>query len=400
MNTRITRTLIALAAAALVLVANPADAASSADEPQLPNPALVVTGNGYGHGHGMSQWGAQGAALQGLPYPSILAFYYPGTTLSSLGGGSVKVLITGDADNNTSVLPARGLRVRDLGNGRTYRLRAPRTPRAWRLATRHGETKVLYRTRRWHVYRTGGRASLAGDGEFYSRRGPVTLRLPTGDRSYRGRLRYTSSDTVNVLSMEKYLRGVVPAEAFTSWQPAALQAQAVAARTYAAFERAAHATGYFHVYDTTRSQAYRGVPIEDPNTDAAIAATSDRVLTYAGQLAFTQFSASNGGWSSDGGRPYLQASPDTYDTAASPHIHWRASVDTARLQAAHPEIGTLTSVRIAAREGGRAFDAGGWVQKVQLTGTGGSKASVEIDGDEFRRIYGLRSAYFTFDSVP
>ena len=42
---------------------------------------LRLTGHGYGHGHGMSQYGAQGAALQGLTYQQILAFYYPGTTL-------------------------------------------------------------------------------------------------------------------------------------------------------------------------------------------------------------------------------------------------------------------------------------------------------------------------------
>jgi stage II sporulation protein D len=44
------------------------------------------SGRGYGHGVGMCQWGAKGMAEQGATAPQILAFYYPGTTLGTLGG--------------------------------------------------------------------------------------------------------------------------------------------------------------------------------------------------------------------------------------------------------------------------------------------------------------------------
>ena len=47
---------------------------------------------------------------------------------------------------------------------------------------------------------------------------------------------------MNVLSMDEYVKGVVPREMPTSWETAAVRAQAVAARTYAAFDRAAHPT--------------------------------------------------------------------------------------------------------------------------------------------------------------
>ena len=43
--------------------------------------AYTVTGYGYGHGHGLSQYGAQGAANQGLSWKQIVGFYYPGTRL-------------------------------------------------------------------------------------------------------------------------------------------------------------------------------------------------------------------------------------------------------------------------------------------------------------------------------
>ena len=50
-------------------------------------------------------------------------------------------------------------------------------------------------------------------------------------------------DATVVLPMESYLRGVVPQEMSSSWKPAALQAQAIAARTYAAQRRSAAVAG-------------------------------------------------------------------------------------------------------------------------------------------------------------
>src|SRR3954452_2064126 len=106
MRTRTTSILTALAAtSALVLAGNPAQAASSVDDPQPANAALVVTGNGFGHGHGMSQWGAKGAAEAGQGYQQILASYYPTTALAP-AGGKVRVLISGDTDNNLKIAQA------------------------------------------------------------------------------------------------------------------------------------------------------------------------------------------------------------------------------------------------------------------------------------------------------
>lgn len=46
-------------------------------------PTFVVSGKGYGHGLGLSQWGAQGLALQGRNYREILQYYYPDTKLEN-----------------------------------------------------------------------------------------------------------------------------------------------------------------------------------------------------------------------------------------------------------------------------------------------------------------------------
>jgi SpoIID/LytB domain protein len=384
-----------VAATALVLTSAPAQARATDPAVPVAGATLTVTGSGWGHGHGMSQWGAQGAALQGLAYPAILAFYYPGTRLSALGGGKVKVLITADDDNNLKVKPAAGLKLVDKGRGKSWRLPTGRA-RTWKLKNVGGQTRVYYKTGGWHRYRPGGHATLQGDGQFKSASHRVTVKLPSGIEEYRGAVRFVQSDTVNVVGMENYLRGVVPAEVYTSWEPAALQAQAIAARSYAAFERAANTRRYFHVYDSTRSQAYHGYDSEVASTDAAIVATAGRMLTYGGKPAFTQFSASSGGWTSTGSQPYLVAQPDPWTVASGdPNLGWKKkNVSVAPIEKARPGIGTLTSIQVMDRDGSAA-PGEGWVLSVRLTGT---KGSATVSGSEFKSLYGLRSAYFTLSA--
>jgi peptidoglycan hydrolase-like amidase len=93
---------------------------------------------------------------------------------------------------------------------------------------------------------------------------------------------------------------VVPHEWFPSWQPEALKAGAVAARTYAAYwlQRG----GKYpcaDVDDTTASQVYRDDT--DPATDAAVDATrSELVVDASGSAIFAEYSAENGQPTADG----------------------------------------------------------------------------------------------------
>ena len=65
----------------LPLTAAPASAVSTDQSYWVPvGRTVVLRGHGFGHGHGMSQYGAQGAAKQGLGYKQIVNFYYPRTT--------------------------------------------------------------------------------------------------------------------------------------------------------------------------------------------------------------------------------------------------------------------------------------------------------------------------------
>ena len=167
--------------------------------------------------------------------------------------------------------------------------------------------------------------------------GPIALVKPSGTVRYSGFLRAaratatsTSRDTVNVVTLDSYVKGVVPYEAYTSWQPAALQAQAVAARTYAAFERADNEDRYYQICDTSSCQVYGGVDKEVQSTNDAVDATAREILTYDGGPAFTQFSASSGGWTSAGGYPYLPEKADPWDDTPSNTSH--TLVDDASLQ--------------------------------------------------------------------
>jgi stage II sporulation protein D len=106
-------------------------------------------------------------------------------------------------------------------------------------------------------------------------------------------VRVLTGGKVRKIALDTYVRGVVSAEVSASWPLAALEAQAVASRTYAL---TAHAGGTrFDVYADTRSQVYRGVAAQTPQTDAAVAATAGQIVIYQGRPAITYFFASSGG---------------------------------------------------------------------------------------------------------
>jgi SpoIID/LytB domain protein len=407
MRLRFTSAAVAcLAAAALVA----APQVSSADErsgrvsvsQSYPVPGsgkYTVRGRGYGHGHGMSQWGAQGAALQGMSAAQILDFYYPGTTLSTMKG-KVRVLITGDTTSSVIVNARSGLRLRDLGSGASYSLPNAFNATRWQLTVDNQNRNIVqYYNGTWNDYSPGGHSTLSGEGEFYAD-GPLTLLMPSGaERAYRGALRAaepssssTNRDTVNVLALDSYIKGVVPSEAYTSWQPAALQAQAVAARTYAAFERAENVDRYYQICDTSSCQVYGGLDKEVDSTNAAVHATSHQILRYGGEPAFTQFSSSSGGWTSAGGFPYLVAKADPYDDAPGNGNHsWSVALTASRIQGAYPSLGKLQRIRVTSRDGN-----GEWQGRVLSMVLVGSKHSVTLSGDSFRSKFGLKSSWFSF----
>ena len=196
--------------------------------------------------------------------------------------------------------------------------------------------------------------------------------------------------------MEQYLRGVVPQEVPALWEPAAVSAQSVAARTYAAFERSHPSASHYDLCDTTQCQVYGGVDVEHPAATEAIRATARQGLLYDGRPAFTQFSASNGGWSSAGSMPYLVAQPDPYDAYANPtYATWTSVFDDTQVEGHWPAIGDLTGIEVTTRDGNG--DWGGRVDDLAFIGTTGT---ARVDGETVRTVLGLPSDWFTFTVTP
>jgi SpoIID/LytB domain protein len=137
---------------------------------------------------------------------------------------------------------------------------------------------------------------------------------------------------VQRVPLERYVRGVVSAEMPSSWPLAALEAQAIASRTYALTDDAGGTR--FNVYSDTRSQMYLGTAAETATTNAAVAATAGQIVLYQGKPAITYYFASSGGMTEDiensfigaEPEPWLKGVPDSYETKAA---DWKLSMSFA-----------------------------------------------------------------------
>ena len=355
--------------------------------------SFTVRGSGWGHGWGMSQYGAYGAARSGLSWQRILAFYYPGTVRSSLPAGSaLRVWVTRDNDGSLRVRPSPGLNVRD-GVGGRFTVPTGERYVSWRISRFGSGYRLSYRTPDGRNIVQPTRLS-GGTWSFHSPSNTVRLVLPGGSiRTYRGSLalikRGTSGRTVNRVSVENYLRGVVPAEMPTSWPADAVRAQAVAARSYAIRLRTTRRYSGYDLCDTTACQVYRGVSAETARGNAAVRATSGTILTYRGTVALTQYASSNGGHSARGDHPYLRAQRDPYDGVVRSQA-WTRTITAARIQRQWPSVGTLRRLQVTSRDGAGAW--GGRVRSVKIIG---SRGTVTVSGSTFQSRFGLRSRLFT-----
>ena len=258
---------MAITAALALLFASAADAAST----------FYVRGGGNGHGIGMSQYGSYGYALHGKSYRWILAHYYQGTSIGHVAPGrTVRVLLSSAGTPRRSRELARRA-TRPCGQTSLTPRGSTPTARS-RCCKPNGKKQGTYQ------------APLDVSGP-----GPVSL---AGVGTYHGTLVLSSNgsggiQTVDDVSLDDYVRGVISAEMPSTWSPEALKVQAVAARTYA-ITSSVGGNG-FDLYPDTRSQMYGGVAAETPATDAAVAATRGQIVTYDGQPAITYFFASSGG---------------------------------------------------------------------------------------------------------
>ena len=399
--------VVTLGVAGLQLTRPVAVAGASEVYPAPTTGSWTVSGHGNGHGHGLSQYGAQGAALAGLNYKSILAFYYQGTSLVTAASVTVRVLLTGPTDV-VSVAYQSGMTL--TWTGGSYAIPAGATQ--WRLVpwgTGLALQQLVGST--WSYAKTG----LPTQAYFSAGTKAIRyVRSATTSIDYRGTVGALRSGAnvlpINRVGLDDYTRGVVPREMPSSWQTEAVRAQSVAARTYVRYAVEHNAAQPYDICDTTNCQVYGGAAQysngvstgvgEATASNDAVTATANQVLTYAGHTIFSQFSAADGGWTVDGGQPYLVAKADPYEQrAGGPWFAWSRSVSAATVAAAYG-LARVTQLQITGRDG--HGDWGGRVNTAVVIGVtaGGATSSVPVTGFSLASAMGLPHNWFIIDKSP
>ncbi|HEX3453319.1 MAG TPA: SpoIID/LytB domain-containing protein [Gaiellaceae bacterium] len=325
----------------------------------------------------MGQWGAQGYALQGYTYDQILSAYYPGTTSGETTTTTIRVLLA-SGKKKLSISSKKPFTVTD-GDGFEHTLPAGKTT-------------------------FGPGLKLAVDGGPKEALTPPLTFAPAGGsnlslvRPYRGQILVDVPNkklrAINVLPLEQYLYGVVPAEMPSTWLDAALAAQAVAARSYALANRQAAAP--FDVYADGRSQAYLGVSAETSAATQAVDETAGEILTYGGHVADTLFSSSTGGWTQSAsdafgapGRPYLVSVKDPFDSISPYHDWGPVPVTGKTLGQAVGAVGRVVDATVKRNASKR-------VKALKVTSrSAGSLHTVAVGGSSIASAFVLRSTWFS-----
>jgi stage II sporulation protein D len=217
-------------------------------------------------------------------------------------------------------------------------------------------------------------------------------------RPYRGSIELRVSESgkvsaINELLLEDYLLGVVPLEIGprSGDEHAAVEAQAVAARTYAVAQLGNHAEAGFDVFGTVSDQVYGGIAAEREQSTAAVQRTAGMILMFEGRPIRAYYHSTCGGNTAAieevmdrEPAPYLQSvsdeSPDGTDyCAASPRYRWEATWT-------RDELRSAIQPGVKARFGSAA--APGDVRSVEILGhtPSGRVRDLALRGDGFELV--------------
>ncbi len=211
------------------------------------------------------------------------------------------------------------------------------------------------------------------------------------NRRYAGELRVSLNDNnlqiINYLKLEKYLKSVVGSEMPKEFPIAALQAQAIAARTYAL--KLLGKNQFFDIHSTQASQVYLGLEAETAKINRAVKSTSSLALFYENELIEAVFHSSSGGRTENSGQvwkyqlPYLRSVVD-YDQNSIKY-RWTKEISSSELDQIFSDLGGLNSIQIIKKSNTDR------VLKVRLYGPKGNK---NISGRTLRKKLKLLSNKF------
>ncbi|MEW5849206.1 MAG: SpoIID/LytB domain-containing protein [Myxococcota bacterium] len=203
---------------------------------------------------------------------------------------------------------------------------------------------------------------------------------------------------VHPLPLEQYLVGIVSGELPKDWPLEAMKAQAVAARTYAIYQKFHAPDRPYHLESTVLDQFYGGTQRETPQARAAVAATAGEVLTYRRRPIRAYFHGCCGertesakdGWGTN--EPYLPSVSCGFCNDCG-RYRWSLRLSlgalSSALQSRKLGVGQVQDVTVTRKT------ATGRVAELVVEGTTGKR---KLTGEDLRRVVGydnLRSRLFT-----
>jgi stage II sporulation protein D len=214
--------------------------------------------------------------------------------------------------------------------------------------------------------------------------------------------RATGLSAVNHVDLEEYVKGVVPSEVSSSWHPEMLKVQAVAARTYALYNKHLSAAREYDLVATVQDQVYRGRLGVDRRVEQAVDQTRGLVVTYQNAPIYAAFSSTAAGptedsinvWAKD--LPYLKGVECPFDLG-SPYYQWKASVKMDQLEHHLRQqgfvVGTIATITPI------AYSRAGRVTTLRILH---SRGELLLRGEDLRKAVGysvIPSTQFEIESV-
>ena len=393
----------------------------------LPNAANAETvpatfafqGSGYGHGVGMSQIGARAKALAGESATAILQYYYTGTIVETVTDTQILRINLGNLLTSAKLRSdSKGAELQlfagDLGETQTA---TPLLtfPSKTSLNLNLSDGLIAISTTRGTTTKaitTGSSFTLRWSGTRYQDGSPTVISLTTNGATKKYRhgqisLKVIRDKTLgkrlaiinSVRLQDEYLWGI--GEVPSSWPTQALEAQAIASRTYAyAKSTKIRSACDCHLYATISDQTFAGYSKEsEPRFGeiwkAAVNRTAGSIITYEGRPITAYFSSSSGGttetsehaWGT--ATPYTVSVPDSasVDVALNPRFaSWTREIPQAVVAQAFalPDVISLTVL---------SNNPAGSVALIQAISSDGSFAVLR--GETFRSRSKLPSAWFS-----
>ena len=216
-----------------------------------------------------------------------------------------------------------------------------------------------------------------------------------GQKRYAGKLNIFIGDknisVVNIIGVENYLSSVVGSEMPTKWPMEALEAQAIASRTYALKQKG---NSVFDIDSTNKNQVYNGLESRTFKTKKAVRATRSLVLVYKNKLINALFHSSSAGMTENSQDvwknkfPYLSSVKD-FDKN-NPKLKWQKRFSSEELQKLFPSIGGIKQIEIL------SITNTGRVKNVKIQGDYGS---AQFSGLDIRKKMSLKSTLVRFKLI-